>query len=54
MKAKRPRPMVGKTPTYRYTVSLPSDVADRLVIAGAGNLSAGIRMAEKALNTQRK
>jgi len=41
--------MIGKVPTERYNVSLPPEVAERLRKAGAGNLSAGIRLAEKAL-----
>ena len=43
------RPMIGATPAQRYNVSLPPEVAEQLRKAGAGNLSAGIRLAAKGL-----
>ena len=51
---KHTRPMVGKEPTERHSVSLPPDVSERLRKAGAGNLSAGIRVAEMALTKHKR
>ena len=50
--ATRKRPLIGKAPTERYNVSLPPEIAAALRKAGAGNLSAGIRAAAKALKTE--
>lgn len=41
--------MIGSSPAKRYNVSLPPELAERLRDAGGGNLSAGIRLAEKRL-----
>ena len=48
-KEARNRPMIGKEPAKAYNISLPPEVAERLRKAGAGNLSAGIRLAESQM-----
>lgn len=45
MEQKRNRPLVGKSPTKVYSVTLPPDIAEYLRKFGGGNLSAGIRAA---------
>jgi hypothetical protein len=48
-KETRNRPMIGKEPAKAYNISLPPEVAERLRKAGAGNLSAGVRLAESQM-----
>lgn len=42
--------MIGGSPTQRYNVSLPPEIAEALRKAGGNNLSAGIRLAAKCLS----
>lgn len=39
------RPMIGKSRTRRYNVSLPPEIAEAIRKLGGGNLSEGIRRA---------
>lgn len=54
VREKHARPLVGNEPTERYNVSLPPEIADKLRVAGSGNLSAGIRLAATLLPKPKK
>jgi hypothetical protein len=49
---KHTRPLIGKSRTERYNISLPPEIANALRKAGKGNLSAGIREAATALRSK--